>query len=166
MTYCAVQLLEFSFSDDRRGSEHAERRARIRGLPIAAIEGGVFQRSCLYAWTGYEPRSSVGGLPWQDGAIWIADILALRVVEDRLLFAYGPRAMPWENKVVLQVPRGSWARAVLNGKAGNSDVKWLNELVVNAGAFAGRPPGDIFLGKPVVERDLRHDFLRNGYRAV
>jgi hypothetical protein len=74
--------------------------------------------------------------------------------------------MPWLNKVVLQVPCGSWGRVVLNRKRCDGEVKWLSELVVNAGTFDGAPPGDIFLGKPAVERDLRRDFLRNGYRAA
>jgi hypothetical protein len=30
--------------------------------------------------------------------------------------------------------------------------------------FDQAPPGEIFLGSPAAERDLRRDFLRNGYR--
>ncbi len=37
-------------------------------------------------------------------------------------------------------------------------------MVVNAGWFAGPPPGQVFLGTPAIERDLRRDFLRAGYR--
>jgi len=44
------------------------------------------------------------------------------------------------------------------------DRKWLVEVVVNAGLFAGPPASQIFFGAPRDERDLRHDYVRKGSR--
>ena len=143
MTYIAVQLIQIAYSDDHRGRIDAEKRARIHGLPIAPIAGGVLQRSSLDAWSGYEPRSEVSGLPLCDGAISVTDELSLRAADDQLRFVHGPPATPWEARTVLTVPRSSWARVILNGKAGGSDHTWLIEFVVNAGVRPGAAGRDL-----------------------
>lgn len=156
--YCAVQVLSFLFGDEHRGREFAERRARIRAMPLDVLDGGVVQHGTFYAGHGDTPALRVEPVALRDGRIDIDDVATLRPVEGELQFAFGaPR------KASFSVPHGAWARVIMNHKRASGDHKWLVEVVVNAGTFDAPPRRNVFFGEPTILRDMRHDYLRNGY---
>jgi hypothetical protein len=164
MSYLAIQQISIRYTDDQRGRVHAEQRERIRALPLAPIAGdGVLHECRVDAWAGFEPRTSVSGVPLRDGAVHL-DELVLRIEGSTLVFARDPAAETWASKTILTVDEGQWARVISNAKRVTHDAKWLVEIVVNAGLFAIPPAADVFLGTPAAERDVRRDFLRNAYR--
>jgi hypothetical protein len=79
-------------------------------------------------------------------------------------FSVDPGAEAWKAKRLGAVAEGQWARLIWNAKRAGAETKWLVEFVLNAGRFAEPPSGQVFLGVPQSELDLRHDFLRNAYR--
>lgn len=161
MSYLAIQLIRIVYSDDGRGALEATKRERLRALPLPAIAGdGVFHDCRADIWNKYEPRGVVSAIPQRDGVVRIGETLELRVHGDKLELA-GIHDPP--GKQPLSVPDDSWARVIWNRKQHGGDAKWLEELVVNAGRFSGGPPAaSVFFGTPAIQRDLRHDFLRNG----
>lgn len=162
--YLAIQLIQIRYTDDQRGHEHAEKRERLRALPLPALAGdGVFHDCRVDVWQGFEPRTQSSGIPWRGDHV-VIEGLTLRPDESGLVFSVDPRADVRNSKTLCTVAESHWARVVWNAKSGNQETKWLTEFVVNAGLFAGPPASQVFLGAPSSQHDLRQDFLRNAYR--
>ncbi len=163
MSYLAIQLIQIVYQDDQRGAETAVKRERLRAMPLPAIAGdGVFHDCRADIWNRYEPRGTVSGVPLRDGVVSIGESLEVRTTGAKLELT--SKLEP--SKPPLLLADDTWARVVWNRVDGDAETKWLVQLVVNAGRFSGGPPAaSVFLGTPAVQRDLRHDFLRNGYAA-
>jgi hypothetical protein len=121
-------------------------------------------------WASYTPRTTSSGVPMRDGAVRIDGTLELRVEGDVLTVARADAAEAWtagtelRAKPLFAVAEGQWGRVVWNAKDGDGEHKWLVEVVVNAGIFAGPPASQVFFGAAAFARDLRRDFLHNTYR--
>jgi hypothetical protein len=162
MSYLAIQIIQIQYTDDQRGRVDAEKRQLIRALPLAAVAGdGVLHDCRVTTWRSYEPWTMTSGVPMREGEVCLEGALRLRIDHAALVFVLdaGPRVR--ESKPLFTVPEEKWARVIWNAKHARDNAKWLVEFVVNAGLFSGPPAGQVFLETPVLERDLRHDFLRN-----
>jgi hypothetical protein len=165
MSYLAIQVIQIQYTDDQRGRVDAEKRESIRALPLAASAGdGVLHDCRVSASANSEPKTMTSAVPIRDGEVLIENALRLRVEDAALVFVLDAGADVWKSKQLFALAEGQWARVIWNAKRATHDAKWLVEFVVNAGLFAGPPAGEVFLGTPTNERDLRRDFLRNAYR--
>lgn len=165
MSYVAVQIIQIQYTDDQRGSADAEKRQRIRAMPLVPVAGdGVLHDCRVNAWESFESKTTTSPLLLRNGEFLVADSMKLRVDDSALVFIQDAGAEIWKSKPTLKVPHGQWARVLWNAKRSNHDSKWLVEFVMNAGVFSNAPEGNLFLGSPAAEQDLRRDFLRNAYR--
>ena len=164
MTYLAIQWIKIAYSNDQRGAKHANQRARLRAFPLPPFEGdGVFHEVRADLRQGLEPASMTSAIAMHDGAVSLAEGFRIACVARTLSFL-GPSA--WTSQPAFVVPFGTWGRVIWNAKDGDWGArKWLVEYVVNAGQFAAPPARGIFRSAPIIERDMRRDFLRNGYVA-
>ena len=165
MSYLAIQVIKIQYTDDQRGRVEAEKRERIRALPLATIAGaGVLHECRIDAWERFEPKTSTSAVPLRDGAVVIEGAVVVRVEDTALTFVVDAGAEDWRAKPIFTTAADQWGRVIWNAKHATHDAKWLIEFVVNAGLFSAAPPNRVFLGAPTSERDLRRDFLRNSYR--
>jgi hypothetical protein len=162
MSYLAVQWITIAYTDDQRGAKHATKRARMRGFPLPSCDGdGICHDIRVDVRQGLEPVSKARGIALRDGAVTFADGFRITCVERTLAFIV-PSASSLRPAFV--VPSGAWGRVIWNAKDGDSgEQKWLVEHIVNAGRFDAPPRCNIFRRLPTVERDMRRDFLRNGW---
>lgn len=164
MMYLTVQIIQIQYTDDQRGSADAEKRQRIRAMPFVPVAGdGVLHECRVNAWESFEPKTATSPLLLRNGEVLVADSMKLRVDDSALVFIQDAGAEVWKSEPILKVPQGRWARLVWNAKRSSHESKWLVEFVMNAGVFSNPPEGNVFLGSPAAEQDLRRDFLRNAY---
>ena len=156
MSYLAIQVIRLRYSDRERGRVEAEPRARLRAMPLEVLAGdGV-----LHASDGAHATTHAVASP-----TCIDDALTIHRAADSLALHFADTsATPRPAQLLVELPADAWGRVIWNRKETSHDHKWLVEIVVNAGLFAGPPPAQIFSGTPREERDLRRDFLRNGWR--
>ena len=164
MSYVAAQRIELHYDDDQRGRADSEKRARIRWARLPELDGdGVFHNCRASAAQDYKLGGAVLALPWRENEILVDTALRLRIENDSLVAVRWTEATEWSAKILV-VPRNAWGRIIFTAKEPRGDYKSLVEIVINAGLFSGPPAASIFRGPPAIERDLRHDYLRNAYR--
>ena len=155
MSYLALQVIRLRYADRERGRVEAEARARLRAMPLVALAGD----SVLHEHDG--ARSTTTAV---SAETCIDEALTIRRGDDALVFTITAGARRETAKALFELPLDVWGRAIWNRKESSHDRKWLVEVIVNAGLFAGPPASQIFFGAPRDERDLRHDYVRKGSR--